>query len=683
MSRRYAWVVFALSFGLLLSDYMSRQVLNAVFPMLKADWLLSDARLGSLSGIVALMVGVFTFPLSLLADRWGRVRSLVLAATLWSVATLGCAVAASYGQMFVGRLLVGIGEAAYGSVGIAVVLSVFPRALRATLSGAFIAGGAFGSVLGISIGGAVAEAYGWRWAFGVMGVFGLVLAAVYAVVVTEKRLAPRGGPADEASGAGGPEPLRVLLPRLLSSVSVVSAYVGSGLQLFIAGSLIAWLPSYFNRYYDMPTAKAGATAGLFALVIGIGMIGGGFLADRISRRAPIRKWAVAIGCSLGSLVLLTAAFRLPAGQAQLVVLALGALLCAGTAGPGAAMVANLTPAAIAATAFATLTLAQSLLGLAPGPAVTGALADRLGLLGALRLVPLIALAATAAFLIGRHHYDRDLIRLTELASARSQSGPPKPEPAVAHEGWEASHLGSASPLHDLKAPRPEPTAAHSEPALPHPEPTAAHSESAAPEPEPASAHSKSAAPQPEPASAHSESALPHPQHTSVQPEPTAASAELAASRVGPVPSLPELKAPQPELTRAQAESAPTERETEAAAPPEPEAAQPEPTAARPESAPTEREPAAAAPPEPEAAQPERSASQLAADSAESEAASAQSEPPAPHSEPASAPPEPDPAHPEPPTPHSEPTSPHSESTPSQPRSTPPHPKGAKEPEVSA
>lgn len=427
VSRRYAWVVFALSFALLLSDYMSRQVLNAAFPMLKADWLLSDARLGSLSGIVALMVGLLTFPLSLLADRWGRVRSLVIAATMWSLATLGCAVAANYGQMFVGRLFVGIGEAAYGSVGIAVVLSVFPRALRATLSGAFIAGGAFGSVLGVSIGGAVAQAYGWRWAFGVMGVLGLVLAGVYAVVVTEKRLTPRTEPAeDEVAGTGTSDRLRVLLPRLFSSVSVVSAYIGSGLQMFIAGALIAWLPSYFNRYYEMPTARAGVTAGLFALVIGIGMITGGVASDRFSRRDPIRKWSVALCCSVGSLVLLTTAFRLPAGPVQLLVLALGALLCAGSAGPGAAMVANLTPAAIASTAFATLTLAQSLLGLAPGPAVTGMLADRLGLLGALRLVPLVAIAATAAFLIGRRRYPHDLPRLT---ASPETVAPGEPEPS--------------------------------------------------------------------------------------------------------------------------------------------------------------------------------------------------------------------------------------------------------------
>lgn len=437
VSRSYAWVVFALSFALLLSDYMSRQVLNAVFPMLKAEWLLSDAQLGSLSGVVALMVGLLTFPLSLLADRWGRVRSLVLAATMWSLATLGCAVAASYGQMFVGRFFVGVGEAAYGSVGIAVVLSVFPPALRATLSGAFIAGGAFGSVLGISLGGALAEAYGWRWAFGAMGVLGLVLAAVYAVVVRERWLAPARDRTEDGTGTGtgagagtGTDAeqtrLRVLLPRLFSSVSVVSAYVGSGLQLFIAGALIAWLPSYFNRSYDLPTAQAGATAGLFALVIGTGMIAGGVVSDRISRRVPIRKWTVAIGCSVCSLVLLTLAFRLPAGPEQLLALALGSLLCAGTAGPAAAMVANLTPAVIAATAFATLTLANSLLGLAPGPAVTGMLADHLGLLGALRLVPLVAIAATAAFLIGRHHYERDVHRLTGSGPAAERKEPGAP-----------------------------------------------------------------------------------------------------------------------------------------------------------------------------------------------------------------------------------------------------------------
>ena len=95
----YAWVVFALTFGLLISDYMARQVLNAVFPLLKADWALSDGQLGFLSGVVALMVGLLTFPISLLADRIGRVKSIAIMAALWSVATLLCGLAQNYEQM--------------------------------------------------------------------------------------------------------------------------------------------------------------------------------------------------------------------------------------------------------------------------------------------------------------------------------------------------------------------------------------------------------------------------------------------------------------------------------------------------------------------------------------------------------------------------------------------------------
>ncbi|MEU3216681.1 MFS transporter [Streptomyces sp. NPDC006971] len=407
--RSYAWLVFALSFGLLLSDYMSRQVLNVVFPLLKAQWLLSDAQLGSLSGVVALMVGVLAFPLSLLADRWGRVKSLVIAALVWSLATLGCAVSAGYGQMFLGRFMVGVGEAAYGSVGIAVVLSVFPIRLRATLAGAFMAGGSFGSVLAVSAGGVLAQAYGWRWAFGVMGIFGLVLTVLYGLVVTEKRLGSASG--KHGSMPGRHASIRTLLPRLFSSVSVVCAYIGSGMQLFVAMALLAWMPSFLNRYYSMTSAEAGLVAGVFALISGTGMILCGVVADRLSRRAGSRKWTVAIACSLGSLVLLMTGFHLPAGPLQLVLIAAGTLVAAGTSGPAAAMVANLTPAAIAATAMATLTLANSLLGLAPGPAVTGILADHVGLLGALRVVPLVSLAGGAAFVIGKSFYERDLRRL--------------------------------------------------------------------------------------------------------------------------------------------------------------------------------------------------------------------------------------------------------------------------------
>jgi MFS family permease len=94
------------------------------------------------------------------------------------------------------------------------------------------------------------------------------------------------------------------------------------------------------------------------------------------------------------------------------------LLVAGTTGPACAMVANLTHPSIHATAFATLTLVNNLLGLAPGPFVTGILADRMGLLGALQITPLIALGAAVAFAIGHRNYDQDLQRIRSLQAAQ-------------------------------------------------------------------------------------------------------------------------------------------------------------------------------------------------------------------------------------------------------------------------
>ena len=407
----YSWVVFALSFGLLISDYMARQVLNAVFPLLKAEWALSDGQLGLLSGIVAVMVGLLTFPLSLAADKWGRVRSLTLMAILWSIATLLCAVAQNYQQMLVGRALVGLGEAAYGSVGIAVVISVFPSRMRATLSSAFMAGGLFGQVLGVAVGGQIAASHGWRPAFLVIGLAGLVLGILYPIIVREKRIRLLNGMAEpnESDTAAEKSVFKAAsLKKLFASRSVRLAYVGSGLQLFAAGALPAWLPSFLNRYYALPVDKAGRLAAVLLLVCGIGMIVCGIVSDRLALNRPDRKIALSICYCLGTAVCLSIAFALPYGPAQLIMLGLGMFLVAGTTGPTGAMVANLTPLAIHGSAFATLTLANNLIGLAPGPMITGRIADSIGLLEAFRLLPIMCVAAALVFAAMRRTYLADL-----------------------------------------------------------------------------------------------------------------------------------------------------------------------------------------------------------------------------------------------------------------------------------
>jgi MFS family permease len=408
-SRAFPLLVFLVTFGLLLSDYMSRQVLSAVFPFLKVEWALSDTQLGALTSVVALTVGLLAVPLSLLGDRWGRSKAILAMATLWSLATLGSAVATSYEHMMAARLLIGLGEAAYGSVGLAVVLMVFSPTRRASLTGAFMAGGSFGSVLGVFLGGILAVQLGWRWSFGVMAIIGLVLVAVYALFVNDAKLARHQHPGNVVTGTAVPAG-RAPLRTLVSTPSVICAYVASGLQLFVAGTLFAWLPSYLNRAYQLAPDRAGVAAAGLILLMGVGMIVCGVVTDRISQHSPQRKWTSSLVYVSLSLLLLGAGFSTAPGAVQMTLIAVGTFFAAGTAGPAGAMVANLTPASIRATAFGTLTMANNLLGLAAGPVVTGILADRMGLSGALQVVPFVSVPVIIALVVGLRAYPRSVRR---------------------------------------------------------------------------------------------------------------------------------------------------------------------------------------------------------------------------------------------------------------------------------
>ncbi|KRE86250.1 multidrug DMT transporter permease [Rhodanobacter sp. Soil772] len=389
--RTYAWMVFALTFALLLSDYMSRQVLNAVFPLLKMEWGVSDAKLGGLSSVVALTVGLLTLPLSLLADRYGRIRCLVTMALLWSLATLACGFARTYEEMLIARFFVGLGEAAYGAVGLAVALSVFPVHMRATITGAFMAGGLFGSVLGIASGGAIAAHFGWRVAFYAMAAFGLVFAVIYPFVVRERRMAraPSGASARAASGP------TTSLRNLFTNPVLLCLYAASGVQMFLPSALMAWTPSYMVRYYGMQTAQAASFAAILVLCGGVGMVVLGIVSDRKSRAAPASGQQVRLAmiyCAV-SAVSLFIAFALPPGPVQLGFIALGFFFSAGMAGPTGSMVTQLSHVSFHATALAVLTLVNNILGLAPGPFVTGVIADHIGLRNALLIMPVMGLMA--------------------------------------------------------------------------------------------------------------------------------------------------------------------------------------------------------------------------------------------------------------------------------------------------
>jgi MFS family permease len=400
--RSFPWVVFALSFGLLLSDYMSRHVLVPSFPELKREWALSDAQLGALSSVVPLVVAALAVPLSLVADRTGRVRAVQAMACLWSVATLACAVAAGYGQLMAARFLLGFGEAAYGAVGLALVLSVFSPHRRSLLTGAFLAGSSCGAVLGVAVGGVLATHLGWRWSVALVGLAGLALVGAHRLLITDERIARHRTPDMPGTGILPAGPSRPRLVHVIAGRPLICAYVGSGLQLLPAGALIAWLPTSMARSYGLGTDRAALLAAAVLLALSLGLLGCGWATDRLSRRRPLRRWTTAAGYSLTSMVFLGTALVLDPGAAQLALLFVGAFFVAGSAGPAGSLVTELTPEPLRATALGTLALANNLLGLAAGPLLVGLLADRWGLDVALALAPLASVAAVTVLLVGRH-----------------------------------------------------------------------------------------------------------------------------------------------------------------------------------------------------------------------------------------------------------------------------------------
>src|SRR5215472_15719328 len=280
--RRYAWAAFAVLFGLMLVDYVDRQVVVSMFSHLKAEWSLSDSQLGGLVSVVSITVALGAVPLSLLADRWSRVKSIFLMALIWSLATISCAFAASYPQLIGARAVVGLGEAAYGTVGAALLATLFPTRLRSTVLGAFFMAVLLGSTLGVLLGGIIAQRWGWQAGFGAVGIPGLVLALVFVFVVRDYKTVPL--PKMQSQGTGAGVAARAIVAALLKPRTALVACLGGGFQLLTFSMIYAWLPTYFTRYYGLAPDAAGMKAAAVVLAGGLGAVIWGVVADRFSSR---------------------------------------------------------------------------------------------------------------------------------------------------------------------------------------------------------------------------------------------------------------------------------------------------------------------------------------------------------------------------------------------------------------
>jgi len=410
VSKRYAWLVFGMTFLLMLFDFIDRQIIVSMFPHLKAEWDLSDKQLGALVSAVSLTVALGSIPTAILVDRWSRVKSIAIMAGVWSLATIACAFSRNYGQLLAARSVIGVGEAGYGAAGGALLSSIFPARMRSTVLGAFLAAASLGSVLGVILGGVIATHWGWRAAFGVVGIPGLVLALLFLLVRDYKtvRLVQPGG-SGNALGARG------ALALLFRPRTVIAMCLGGAMQLFVVGTIYAWLPSFLNRFYGLAPDQAGIKAAIVVLLGAIGSVVWGLVADRMGRSRPRAKITTLAVLSVGTTVVFVTAFGFMApGNGQFALIALGGFLMTATVGPVGAVTIDVVHPGLRATAAATVALFQNLLGLAAGPFVAGVLSDALGLQAAMAITPFACLLAALAFVAAARSYEPDLAKVGDL-----------------------------------------------------------------------------------------------------------------------------------------------------------------------------------------------------------------------------------------------------------------------------
>lgn len=407
IGKRQAWFAFAMTFALMLFDYIDRQVIVSLFPHIKAEWNLSDKQLGGLVSIISIVVAIGGIPVALLADRLSRVKSIVVMATTWSVATISCMFAGSYTQLFVARAVVGAGETGYGSVGAALISSLFPKRLRGALLGAFFAAASLGSVLGVVLGGVIAAKWGWKAAFGVVGVPGLVLALLYLLVRDYKTvvLTPKLEQITHSAGAS----LKHIFATLARTRTLLWVCMGAAMQLIVVSAVWSWLPSYLNRFHDMAPELASKQAALVVLVGALGSVFWGFVVDRLAMKKSSNKLtSLAVLCLLTLVVFLAAFATGQSGEAQRKLVLLGGFFMTSTVGVVSGIVIDVIHPGVRSTGSAVLSLFQNLFGLAIGPFLVGVLSDVWGLQQAMAMVPSFSVLAAVFFMTAARCYDHDV-----------------------------------------------------------------------------------------------------------------------------------------------------------------------------------------------------------------------------------------------------------------------------------
>ena len=402
MAKGYARYVLLLMVGINLLNYLDRYVAAAVAPQVQDELHLTNSEVGLFGTAFLLVYAIAAIPFGYWGDRGVRKTVIGVGVTIWSIATVLTGFARNYAQLFLSRAVVGIGEASYYPAGTSLMSDWFPKEQRARVMSLWGAGSTIGIALGYAGGGYIADALGWRAAFFIAGIPGLVLAFLAFQMREPLRGAvEKAGPAVARTAEAS---FRKFLD-LLKIPTLRATIISQTLLFFVLASNAFWLPTVLQRRFEMSSTRAGLLSGAVIVVGGlIGTLAGGWLADRRALKSPSAHLETGIVGFLAGAVLIAIAIVSPLNVGPIPVFVpvfLVTVVCLYLySGPFTAVAQNVVSPGLRASAVTLLLFIAHVFGDSHAPFDIGYLSDRFG--GNLTLALLITsptllvLAAVAA-----------------------------------------------------------------------------------------------------------------------------------------------------------------------------------------------------------------------------------------------------------------------------------------------
>jgi MFS family permease len=369
-----------------LLNYLDRFVLSALVESLKhSELALTDFELGLLAAGFLVVYTIAAPFFGTLGDRGIRTRIIAVGAVLWSIATSLSGFAQNFVSLLAARAAVGVGEAAYATVAPSLLADYFPRDRRSRAFAAFYMAIPVGSALGYVFGGLVDKAYGWRAAFMMAGVPGILL-AIWLLRLHE----PKRGIQDqgEVDAAASTESFWTKIPRFFRNRYYRITVFGYAAYTFAIGAIAFWMPAFLERVHGMPRAQA--TVGFGAIVVVTGIVGtllGGWLGDRFLKRTPRAYVLVSAVATLAAVPFATVALSASSPSIYLPAIVVAQLLLFISTSPVNAAIVNAVGAGDRASAVAVAVFTIHALGDVISPPLIGFIADRSSLATAVYLVP--------------------------------------------------------------------------------------------------------------------------------------------------------------------------------------------------------------------------------------------------------------------------------------------------------